>query len=122
MTHSRRSVYLYDADSCLQSLESLQNSEVVVYNLGLSGGSYNVNDSFLDFKSFYVLDLSSNIDIHLDTLQACFASMHFLPQGSLYLRNVFRSGIIEPFSEQKLGTSFRLLLSMSKNVSLCNPL
>jgi hypothetical protein len=29
-------------DSCLRSLESLQNWEVVVYNLGLSGGSYNV--------------------------------------------------------------------------------
>ena len=28
------------------------------------------NDSFLDFKSLYVLDLSSNIEIHLDTLQA----------------------------------------------------
>jgi hypothetical protein len=25
------------------------------------------NDSFLDFTSFYVLDLSSNIDMHLDT-------------------------------------------------------
>ena len=51
------------------------------------------NDSFLDFKSFYVLDLSSNIDIQLDTLQACFASIHFVPGGSLHLRNVF-SGIM----------------------------
>jgi hypothetical protein len=32
------------------------------------------NDSFLDFKSFHVLDLSLRIDIHTDTLQACFAS------------------------------------------------
>ena len=40
------------------------------------------HDSFLDFKSFYMLDLSYNIEIHPDTLQACFASMHFGREGS----------------------------------------
>jgi hypothetical protein len=42
MTHSRRSLYLYVENSCLRTLESLQKAEVVVYNLGLSRGSYNV--------------------------------------------------------------------------------
>jgi hypothetical protein len=39
------------------------------------------NDPFLDFKSFHVLDLIHRIDIHLDTLQACFASINFVDEG-----------------------------------------
>ena len=74
------------------------------------------NDSFLDFKSFYVLDLSSNIEIHLDTLQACFASMHFLPQGSLHLRNVFRSGVIPQDIFQHLNESYLWLIDLNKTI------
>ena len=35
--------------------------------------------------------MSHNIDIHIDTLQACFASIHFVHEGSMYIRNVFRN-------------------------------
>ena len=73
------------------------------------------NDSFLDFKLFYVLDLSSNIEIHLDTLQACFASMHFFPGGSLYLRNVFRSGVIPQDIFQHLNESYLWLIDLKQN-------
>ena len=64
------------------------------------------HDSFLDFKSFYILDLSYNIEIHLHALQACFASIHFVPEGSLYLRKVFRSGIIPQNIFQHLNESY----------------
>ena len=73
------------------------------------------NDSFLDFKSFYVLDLSSNIDIHLDTLQACFASIHFVPQGSLHLRNVFRSGVIPQDIFQHFTHSYLCCIDLKQN-------
>ena len=73
------------------------------------------NDSFLDFKSFYVLDLSSNIDIHLDTLQACFASIHFVTDGSLHLRNVFRSGVIPQDIFQHFTDSYLYRIDLKLN-------
>ena len=73
------------------------------------------NDSFLDFKSFYALDLSSNIEIHIDTLQACFASMHFVRDGSLHLRNVFRSGIIPQNIFQHLAESYLQFIDLKQN-------
>ena len=56
------------------------------------------NDSFLD--------LSHTIDIHLDTLQACFASIHFVHEGSMYVRNVFRSGTIPQDMFQHFSDSY----------------
>ena len=73
------------------------------------------NDSFWDFKSFHILDLSSNIAIHLDTLQACFASIHFGREGSLYLRNVFRSGIIPQNIFQHLSESYLQCIDLKQN-------
>ena len=50
------SVYLYEEDSCLRSLESSQNSEVVVYNICLSRGSCNV-EYYLTYKHIKVPDI-----------------------------------------------------------------
>ena len=76
------------------------------------------NNSFLDFKSLHILDLSSNRAIRLDTLQACFASIHFGREGSLYLRNlrnVFRSGIIPQNIFQHLNGSYLQCIDLKQN-------
>jgi len=61
------------------------------------------------------LDLSSNIDIHLDTLQACFASIDFVHDGSLHLWNVSRSGIIPQNSFQHLAESYLQFIDLKQN-------
>jgi hypothetical protein len=53
--------------------------------------------------------------IHLDTLQACFASIHFGLAGSLYLRNVFRSGIIPQNIFQHLNESYLQCIDLKQN-------
>ena len=73
------------------------------------------NDSFLDFTSLYVLDLSSNIDMHLDTLQACFASIHFVSKGSLHLRNVSRDEKIPQNIFQHLAGSNLMFIDLKRN-------
>ena len=96
-----------------QTFVSVSSNDINYLNLTQNRIQTISNDSFLDFKSFFVLDLSSNIDIHLDSLQACFAIIHFVPGGSLHLRNVF-SEIMPQNIFQQFSCSNLLFIDLKK--------
>lgn len=98
-----------------QTFVNLSSNDINRLNLTQNRIQTIANDSFVDFKSFYVLDLSSNIDIHLDTLQACFASIHFGPESSLHLRNVSRGGIIPQNIFQHLAGNNLMQIDLKRN-------
>jgi hypothetical protein len=97
-----------------QTFVSVSSNDINYLNLTQNRIQTISNDSFLDFKSFFVLDFSSNIDIHLDSLQACFAIIHFVPGGSLHLRNVF-SEIMPQNIFQQFSCSNILFIDLKKN-------
>ncbi|CAC5417175.1 unnamed protein product [Mytilus coruscus] len=74
------------------TFENLSAEYITQLNLSQNHIKTISRDAFVDFKSFYVLDLSSNMAIILDSLYEAFVNVNFVQQGSLYLNNITRKG------------------------------
>ncbi|CAG2236551.1 unnamed protein product [Mytilus edulis] len=91
-----------------QTFENLSAEFITQLNLSRNHIRTISRDAFVDFKSFYVLDLSSNMGIILDTLDKAFVNVNFIQQGSLYLSNVttrrgFQTDIFKTLEHGKIN-------------------